>query len=175
MLNGNEGKGVETMTEFDIKFANLVQSKGNLEIRLAWKDRGNANAGTYIHRLAFNGAEKQFQIYGTTTGGNKGFYCSLLEHVPEIEDGRRSRIRIVSHATKAGGSAQKLASAYIDGVKAFENVGFTSTSSGKVNIYDQIIFTACPEPMRNARRTSTIFWSIRKMSRIQNSLWIKAG
>lgn len=141
VLNGNEGKGVETMTEFDIKFDNLVQSKGNLEIRLAWKDRGNANAGTYIHRLAFNGAEKQFQIYGTTTGGNKGFYSSLLEDVPEIEDGRWYRIRIVIHATKAGGSAQKQVSAYIDGVKAFENVGFTSTSSGKVNIYDQIIFT----------------------------------
>ena len=175
VLNGNEGKGVETMTEFDIKFDNLVQSKGNLEIRLAWKDRGNANAGTYIHRLAFNGAEKQFQIYGTTTGGNKGFYSSLLEDVPEIEDGRWYRIRIVIHATKAGGSAQKQVSAYIDGVKAFENVGFTSTSSGKVNIYDQIIFTGLSEPMRNARRTSTIFWSIRKMSRIQNSLWIKAG
>ncbi len=132
-----EGKNALVVTEFDIKFDGLVQTKSTMEAQLSWKDD---TSRTFIQRLVFNGSERQLQMYDTSANP-KGFANSTVAGVPELEDGRWYRIKIVVHATRSGGSSLKKVSGYIDGVQAFKEMGFISTTKGKVNAYDKLTFT----------------------------------
>lgn len=129
-----EGPNALAVTEFDIKFDGLVKNAANMEVQLSWKDD---TSRTFIQRFRFDGNEKQFQMCNKS----KVFINSEAEGVPELEDGRWYRIRIVVHATRPGGNASKKVSGYIDGVQAFKENEFISTTKGKVNAYDKLTFT----------------------------------
>ena len=130
-----EGADCSAITEFDVKFDDLVQKKTNLELRLCYSESSDVN--TYIHRVQFNGNTQRIEMYDNSI---KSFVGSAND-TPRIVDGRWYRVRIVVHATRPSGSALKKVSVYLDDTAAFEQMSFLSTTATKVAAYDKLIMT----------------------------------
>ena len=141
---GHEGVDCKTVTEFDIKFDNLVKTGANFEVQMMWI--GSAD-NTLIQRYQFNGAAQQFMYFNS---GFKPIDASVAgrPEAPSVEetavrDNQWYRLRIVMNATQPNEPARSLhtVDVYFNGVQIIKNQKIISTTQTKTAAYDKLILT----------------------------------